>query len=50
MVMLNVVVRFPSAWPWCGLVRRLEEGAPLVTLLTYEVVLPYIPRMKLIKM
>ena len=25
--MLNVVVRFPSAWPWCGFVRRLEEGA-----------------------
>ena len=26
--MLNVVVvRFPSAWPWRGFVRRLEEGA-----------------------
>ena len=28
--MLNaVVVRFPSAWPWCGFVRRLEEGAQM---------------------
>ena len=35
--MLDVVVRFPSAWPRCGLVRRLEEGAQWVSNDTYRV-------------